>query len=334
MGALKVKVGGTWTDIPIGPQGPPGADGVGVPAGGAAGQVLTKDTATNFDTSWQTPTGGGGGSLAWADITGKPSTFPPDEHDSAHDDRFSLLAHTHTAPAWTDISGKPTTFAPTEHDADHTDAFATVGHTHAAHSDADHDDRFSLLAHLHAGVYAPVEHDAAHDDRFEQLGHTHTATPQVLDWLTDVATAGADTNEVLTYNGTTWVPQAPATGGAVAWADITGKPTTFAPTDHDADHDDRFALLAHLHTPGIAPTINLSPPVAALSVITTVDDGSAASGWADKFVFRYHHAGGSPIPVAWFNEYGEFRGAPAKVNTVPLRLFTKNAPVTQRTPST
>jgi hypothetical protein len=50
---------------PPGPTGPPGADGadgVGVPAGGTAGQVLTKDTSTDYDTSWQTPTGGGGGS--------------------------------------------------------------------------------------------------------------------------------------------------------------------------------------------------------------------------------------------------------------------------------
>jgi hypothetical protein len=47
----------------------------------------------------------GGGSSAWADITGKPATFPPDAHN--HDDRYyteaeadgrySALAHLHTA---------------------------------------------------------------------------------------------------------------------------------------------------------------------------------------------------------------------------------------------
>lgn len=31
-----------------------------VPAGGTAGQVLAKDSGTDFDTSWQNPTGGGG----------------------------------------------------------------------------------------------------------------------------------------------------------------------------------------------------------------------------------------------------------------------------------
>jgi hypothetical protein len=34
-----------------------------------------------FTRLWQTlPVGGGGGSVAWADITGKPSTFPPSSH--------------------------------------------------------------------------------------------------------------------------------------------------------------------------------------------------------------------------------------------------------------
>lgn len=35
--------------------------GGGLPTGGTAGQILTKDTSTDFDVSWQDPTGGGGG---------------------------------------------------------------------------------------------------------------------------------------------------------------------------------------------------------------------------------------------------------------------------------
>jgi hypothetical protein len=45
---------------PTGPAGPSGPAGPGVPTGGTAGQVLTKDTTTDYDTSWQAPTGGGG----------------------------------------------------------------------------------------------------------------------------------------------------------------------------------------------------------------------------------------------------------------------------------
>jgi hypothetical protein len=41
-----------------------GEPGVGVPPGGAAGQVLTKDTVADYDTSWQDATGGGGGLTA------------------------------------------------------------------------------------------------------------------------------------------------------------------------------------------------------------------------------------------------------------------------------
>lgn len=80
---------------------------------------------------------GGGTAAAWADITGKPSTFPPDvhshdyaatDHDHAgvyqpagsyaaashnHDGVYALADHSHTAApggsvAWADITGKPT----------------------------------------------------------------------------------------------------------------------------------------------------------------------------------------------------------------------------------
>ena len=42
-----------------GAQGPKGDPGQGVPAGGTAGQVLTKKSATDYDTEWKTPSGGG-----------------------------------------------------------------------------------------------------------------------------------------------------------------------------------------------------------------------------------------------------------------------------------
>lgn len=46
----------TPIEVTIG-EGIPGAPGVGVPTGGTAGQVLTKDSPTDFDTSWQDPSG-------------------------------------------------------------------------------------------------------------------------------------------------------------------------------------------------------------------------------------------------------------------------------------
>jgi hypothetical protein len=47
-----------------GAPGSDGADGVGVPAGGAAGQVLAKASSADHDTHWVNQTGGGGGGSA------------------------------------------------------------------------------------------------------------------------------------------------------------------------------------------------------------------------------------------------------------------------------
>lgn len=44
---------------PTGATGPAGADGVGVPAGGTTGQVLSKASGTDYDTEWATPEAGG-----------------------------------------------------------------------------------------------------------------------------------------------------------------------------------------------------------------------------------------------------------------------------------
>lgn len=49
-----------------GTDGQDGAPGVGVPSGGSQGQVLTKASATDYDTTWTTPSGGGGGAVVGA----------------------------------------------------------------------------------------------------------------------------------------------------------------------------------------------------------------------------------------------------------------------------
>ncbi|MCR0998665.1 head fiber protein [Serratia rubidaea] len=51
--------------------------------------------------------GGGGGSVAWGDITGKPATFPPTIGTTA-----TTAKAGNYAPAWGDVSGKPATFTP------------------------------------------------------------------------------------------------------------------------------------------------------------------------------------------------------------------------------
>jgi len=69
-----------------------------VPAAGIPEAPLDGEQYARQSGAWTVvvATGGGGGSVAWADITGKPATFPP------------------TVPiAWADVSGKPATFPPT-----------------------------------------------------------------------------------------------------------------------------------------------------------------------------------------------------------------------------
>ena len=55
--------GPTGATGPVGPMGPPGpaGGGTGVPPGGVTGQVLTKNSAADFDAGWKDPSGGGGG---------------------------------------------------------------------------------------------------------------------------------------------------------------------------------------------------------------------------------------------------------------------------------
>jgi hypothetical protein len=47
-----------------GTNGTDGADGVGVPTGGTTGQVLAKNSGTDYDTEWIDPPEGGGGGAA------------------------------------------------------------------------------------------------------------------------------------------------------------------------------------------------------------------------------------------------------------------------------
>lgn len=63
----------------VGPQGPAGADGVGVPAGGATGQVLAKSSGTDFDTAWIDAPSGSGGAGASAYEVAVANGFVGDE---------------------------------------------------------------------------------------------------------------------------------------------------------------------------------------------------------------------------------------------------------------
>lgn len=73
-----------------GDDGAPGANGVGVPAGGTTGQVLAKTSGADYATGWVDA--GSAPSVAWDDVTGKPSTFTPSAHTHAIVDVTGLQA--------------------------------------------------------------------------------------------------------------------------------------------------------------------------------------------------------------------------------------------------
>lgn len=69
---------------PTGPAGADGADGEGVPAGGTAGQVLTKASGTDYDTTWDDPPDGESPTAAniGAVIAGATEKTTPADADS------------------------------------------------------------------------------------------------------------------------------------------------------------------------------------------------------------------------------------------------------------
>jgi hypothetical protein len=74
---IQGPAGPAGNDGATGAQGPAGANGQGVPAGGTTGQVLAKINATDFNTQWVTPSGGGGGSQEVYVQQARPSAAGP-----------------------------------------------------------------------------------------------------------------------------------------------------------------------------------------------------------------------------------------------------------------
>ena len=73
---------------------------------------------TNTNVGYSVNYAGSAGSVAWGNVTGKPSTFTPSSHNHAWGDitgkpsTFAPSSHNH---AWGDITGKPSTFTPAAH---------------------------------------------------------------------------------------------------------------------------------------------------------------------------------------------------------------------------
>lgn len=57
---------------------------------------------------------------------------------------------------------------------------------------------------------------------------------------------------------------------------------------------------------------------------TVVDDGTPTGSWPNRISHFFKPVAGLAQLVTWFNEYFEFRAMCAKVNTVAVRIFSKD----------
>jgi baseplate upper protein BppU/tail-like repeat protein/tail fiber-like repeat protein len=162
--------------------------------------------------------GGGGGVVSWADIIGKPTSFPPSSHRHNWTDldnvptAFFPISHTHI---WTDITDKPTTFAPSTHLHTISDITGLQGSLDGKADDAD---------------LIPFITEIEADGKYALKGETGATS---FDWvdITGKPTTFPSTWTDVSGKPTTFTPAA----HTHTWTEITGKPTTFTPTAHTHD---------------------------------------------------------------------------------------------------
>ena len=101
-----------------GPAGPTGPAGAGVPTGGSPGQVLTKNTATDYDTIWAASGGGSASPLtSKGDLWGYSTLNARVPGPTANDQVLTADSTTATGVKWAASGGG----VPTVHDESLTD---------------------------------------------------------------------------------------------------------------------------------------------------------------------------------------------------------------------
>lgn len=273
--------------------------GVGVIAGGTSGQVLAKNSATDYDLAWVTPAGGG--AVAWADVTGKPS--------------FATVS---TTGAYSDLSGLPTlgTAAATAA-ADYATA-AQGAKADTAQGWGDH----SLAGYKTTVVWADVgDKPAFFSGDYNDLANKPTLGTASSQPSTAFATAaqgvptGGTTGQVLRKVSATnfdleW--GTPATGGTPAWADITDKPTfaAIATSGAYADLSGAPSLFSGAYADLTGKPTLFDGAYASLSGLPTLGTAAATSSTAyataaqgasadTAFGWGNHAAAGYLTSVAW-----------------------------------
>lgn len=183
----------------------------------------------------------------WTEITGKPTTFPPESHTHTKS-QITDFAHTHP---WSEITGKPTTFTPSAHThvkADITD----FAHTHTWGEITGKPTTFTPSAHTH--VWADITDRPTNVSFFTNDAGYLTSIPSTyLQSGDNVSELVNDSGYLTSFNETD--PTVPAhvkaitTGDIANWNDhfsgdyndLTNKPTIPAPiTDYVPDTGGTF----------------------------------------------------------------------------------------------
>ena len=192
----------------------------------------------------------------WAELVGKPTTYPPDVHThlwSHITDKPALYppsAHGHT---WGEISGKPAQYQPSAHTHDWAEVtgrpstYTPTAHTHPWAEVTGKPSSFVPAAHMHPvtelsttnaadiGKFlrgdgswqpAPIPSWAevtGKPSTFSPAAHTHE--------LSELVIAGTPDNTTFLRGDGTWAGVSGA-GGVADWPDILNKPTVFPPAPH------------------------------------------------------------------------------------------------------
>jgi Pectate lyase superfamily protein len=267
--------GATGATGPQGVQGNPGATGPagpGVAAGGATGQILTKNSATDFDTGWAAPGGGGNVSSSGTPVNGQVAQWTDATHIQGIDASslgFAPLA----SPV---LTGDPRSVTPAISDNDTsiaTTAFVKAqGYEVAANKGV-----ANGYASLDASTKVPAAQLPSYVDDVIEYANL-AAFPAT--GATGIIYVALDTNKIYRWSGSIYVEISPSPGSTDAVPEgsvnlyytdarvaanatvaskaplaspiFTGDPQ--APTPATADNDTSIATTAFVKVQGYATT--------------------------------------------------------------------------------
>ncbi len=296
---LWVSDGSAWVDLgafqgPTGANGTNGADGVGIPAGGAVGEFLVKSTVTDYDTAWQA-LADVALSGAYADLSGTP-TLATVATSGAYADLSGTptLATVATSGAYADLSGTPT-LATVATSGDYDDLInqPTIP---AAQINSDWSATTGLAQILNKPTLATVATSGDYDDLINQ-----PTIPVNLADLADVDATAPSTGQVLKWSGTAWAPAADNEGTGGSASNSFATISVSGQTDVVADSStDTLTLVAGS---GISISTNATTDTITITA-TGGGGGSMASRTTVSGTTSSLSAGGTgPINITGYKGY-------------------------------